>query len=248
MESVEGYKKLFRTSEQVYLSFLEKRTQLFRRADECEINGPSLYLILNVSDFRYAFVGKAFESLLGFSRDKIVDGGIQFIMSLMHPTEKNVLINMVWFDLLEYANTLSPRFDLKTLHFQLSYRLRHAAGHYLQIQETQMPVMICNDSHVVLGSSRIESVCCPSVLPVCGRILSLSKAGSYEEIFFKDYSIQQYAEVLTKRELDVAKCLAKGMSSKEIGQILFLSSHTIDTYRRRILKKLNLVSTSQLWQ
>ncbi len=42
---------------------------------------------------------------------------------------------------------------------------------------------------------------------------------------------------LSNRELEVIKCIHKGMISKEISDKLFLSQHTINTHRRSILKK-----------
>jgi DNA-binding NarL/FixJ family response regulator len=51
---------------------------------------------------------------------------------------------------------------------------------------------------------------------------------------------------LTKRERDVLNLLLMGKSSKIIAGELFLSSHTIDTYRRKILRKFSAKSTAEL--
>ena len=45
---------------------------------------------------------------------------------------------------------------------------------------------------------------------------------------------------LSNRELQVLIRLAQGMSTKEVAQALNLSASTVDTYRRRILEKLDL--------
>lgn len=52
----------------------------------------------------------------------------------------------------------------------------------------------------------------------------------------------------TKRELEIIQYVIKGTSSKQIGEILFISSHTVDTHRRRILKKANVSNTAELIQ
>ena len=49
---------------------------------------------------------------------------------------------------------------------------------------------------------------------------------------------------LTDREEQVASLIAKGLTAKEIGTALNISSRTVETYRRRILKKLNLTTTA----
>lgn len=44
---------------------------------------------------------------------------------------------------------------------------------------------------------------------------------------------------LTKRQLQIVKLIAKGMSSKEIAQQLGLSNRTVEVHRYNILRKTN---------
>lgn len=48
---------------------------------------------------------------------------------------------------------------------------------------------------------------------------------------------------LSDREIDVLRLIAQEYSSVEIGKILNLSFHTIDTYRKKLIKKLNAKNT-----
>ena len=41
----------------------------------------------------------------------------------------------------------------------------------------------------------------------------------------------------TKREIDIIKLITKGLTSKDIGEKLSISHHTVDTHRRKILEK-----------
>jgi len=52
--------------------------------------------------------------------------------------------------------------------------------------------------------------------------------------------------VLSNRELQVLIRLAQGMSTKEVAQSLNLSASTVDTYRRRILEKLDLRNNADM--
>jgi len=45
------------------------------------------------------------------------------------------------------------------------------------------------------------------------------------------------ASLLTKREIEIIKLLAKGKTSSEIGNVLFISNHTGNTHRKNIYKK-----------
>jgi len=51
---------------------------------------------------------------------------------------------------------------------------------------------------------------------------------------------------LSSREKEVLQLIAEGKSSKEIGEILFLSSKTVDVHRNNIMKKLELHSIPEL--
>ena len=53
-------------------------------------------------------------------------------------------------------------------------------------------------------------------------------------------------EALSDRELQVLKRLAEGRTSREIGQDLHISAKTVDTYRARLLTKLELDTTADL--
>ncbi len=51
---------------------------------------------------------------------------------------------------------------------------------------------------------------------------------------------------LTPREIEIVKLVAKGLIAKEIADVLNLSPHTVYTHRKKIMKKLNLNTSSEL--
>ena len=51
---------------------------------------------------------------------------------------------------------------------------------------------------------------------------------------------------LTTREIEVVELLMQNKTSKEIGEILFISKNTVDTHRRKILEKTETKSTAEL--
>lgn len=54
------------------------------------------------------------------------------------------------------------------------------------------------------------------------------------------------AESLSMRELQVLRKLAQGQTNHEIADSYHISVKTVDTYRSRILKKLNLRNNAEL--
>lgn len=51
---------------------------------------------------------------------------------------------------------------------------------------------------------------------------------------------------LSERELEVLSLLAEGMSTSEIAEKMFLSKNTIQTYRKRLMLKLNAKNVAEL--
>lgn len=51
---------------------------------------------------------------------------------------------------------------------------------------------------------------------------------------------------LSLKEIEVVKLITKGLTSKEIAELLFISPRTVETHRHNILKKLELQNAAQL--
>jgi len=68
---------------------------------------------------------------------------------------------------------------------------------------------------------------------------SRKENGRISDMFIRQHN-------LTGREVEILSLLAKNQNSKEIAEALFISKHTVDTYRRRLLEKTGYKSTNEL--
>ena len=73
------------------------------------------------------------------------------------------------------------------------------------------------------------------------------------EVIFKGFYKQSKGEKiakqnkdLSKREVEVLKLIASGMSNRDIADKLFISIRTVDAHRNHIMQKLSLKSTAEL--
>lgn len=60
------------------------------------------------------------------------------------------------------------------------------------------------------------------------------------------HSARHLLKELSPREREVMKWVARGFSSREIGELLSISDKTVDTYRFRLMRKLGLEHRSEL--
>jgi len=83
-------------------------------------------------------------------------------------------------------------------------------------------------------------------MPQTASAKMLNSEGEYETKYFDNFSQKLLHDGITNRERDIIRLLVLNNSSKQIAQKLFISSKTVDTHRRNILKKLNISSTGEL--
>ena len=62
----------------------------------------------------------------------------------------------------------------------------------------------------------------------------------------KEQDDQNNQIILSKREKEILRLIAKGRSSLEISQELFISKYTVDTHRKNIHKKLNITGHTSM--
>ena len=79
-----------------------------------------------------------------------------------------------------------------------------------------------------------------------GRQAALRLALGEAEEADADAGGQVAAGPLAKREVEVARLIADGLTNRQIGQRLFISERTVATHVRNILNKLGFDSRAQI--
>lgn len=64
----------------------------------------------------------------------------------------------------------------------------------------------------------------------------------------KPVAFNKETDILSKREKEIIHWIRNGLTSQEIAAKLFLSTYTVDTHRRNILRKLELKNTAMVVQ
>ncbi|MEA2014040.1 MAG: response regulator transcription factor [Thermodesulfobacteriota bacterium] len=79
-----------------------------------------------------------------------------------------------------------------------------------------------------------------------GRFLSDTAAESLADRLARGTKSLSPLDSLSTREIQVLRCLALGQTNREIAETYSLSVKTVDTYRSRVLNKLNLRNNADL--
>ncbi|MET0393030.1 MAG: DNA-binding response regulator [Chitinophagaceae bacterium] len=84
------------------------------------------------------------------------------------------------------------------------------------------------------------------VKPYTDKQLLVAVQMAFHRIFLRSRERRQDRLQLTGREVEVARLVAQGLSSKQIARMLSISVETVKTHRRRMLQKNNISSFPHL--
>jgi len=115
-------------------------------------------------------------------------------------------------------------------------------------EEYLMPVLEAGGSGYVRKTSADEDLVQAIRTVARGEVFLYPAAAS---LLLQRYKVKKTddsspVDVLSERERDVLAMTAEGYSSREIGEKLFISPKTVDTYRARVMEKLQLTHRSEL--
>lgn len=214
--------------------------------------GLFYYYILNFHDLEMDYVHENTKKILGIAAE---DFNIASLLKTLSPEEleamekKEALVADFLFRFLKPEEIL----DYKVVYF---LRLQDTAGdlHSILHQVSTLTVSDTGKVEHVLGVhtdvSHLGLINHNKV-----SFISLSGGKSYynldpEKGKFDPEDCQlnapRISEALTRRELEVIKLMAMGLNSEKIADELSVSSHTIRTHRKNILKKTACANTSEL--
>jgi DNA-binding NarL/FixJ family response regulator len=134
---------------------------------------------------------------------------------------------------------IKDRFNPKVIVFSYDYNtLSYYTNDILEVTKIGINAFITKDC----GSKEINeaiSVVLQKDKFFCKKILNI--------VIEKGMQCNECDPVkLSERETEIVKLTVKGLTSKEVGEQLFISYHTVNTHRKKIMKKLGFKSASEL--
>ena len=248
MESyIDIYRQLLATDAVKNHLHLDKHYKHLIKIDQFLPIANSFFMLVNTLDQRYDYVSQNFKHLLGYETEKMIKEGPEFWLSVIHPQDRAVWLRIID-DLVNFTMAKVKPEDRTRLVYTFNYRVKHLNGNYQNFHTFLNTLELDDHGKPVLAVSHYTAIGKDEERPMIGSIKMLNDNDVYETLFYKNYTQIDFTEALTKRERDIVLLLSLNKTSKEIGEKLFISSHTVDKHRRNILKKLNFKSTGELIQ
>jgi DNA-binding CsgD family transcriptional regulator len=212
-------------------------------SDNAIAYNPNFFCIINSDDFSFEYISKNMYTCLGMTEIELKTDGLNSIWNRVHPQDINCLYASL--DELHSVTNKLPHDNDGQYSYSWNYRIEKADGAFLNIIQNTTPFSL-SETNAKMGLTHFTVIHAQHKMPIRASLNLLGKDGKLETKYTNNCTQNSFFKGISKREKDVIRLLAKEKSSKSIAKQLFISSNTVDTHRRNILKKLKLSSTGEL--
>ena len=236
------YKAIFKS---YYSPSLEKHIEKIIELDAFLPYSSTFFCITNTQALSFEYVSKNFKTFLGLDKGILETQGMKYFWSRIHPDDLEQWLKA----LNELMNFTLAEIDLQDrvrMSYTWNYRFKNSKDKYVNIIQNTTPLEFDIDEKPIIGLAHYTVINAELEMPVCASAKYLNDNDEYDTVYYNNFSQKLLADGISNRERDIIRLLALNFTSKQIAEKLNISSNTVDTHRRNILKKLNITSTGEL--
>lgn len=189
---------------------------------------------------RIVFVSDNFYRITGY--DYTPPFPIKLIFDLIHPADRGIIIqaSMEAIQGANYAMDFPPMSHM----FSMDFRFKLAGGKYVRMLRHSGMLTKDKKNNMVHTISVMHDISYLKRQKKIELFLNGDKIDGYK--FPSEALIAYMQPTFSKREIEILRLMADGKNSKEISKSLFISAYTVDTHRKRMLKKTKLNNSTEL--
>lgn len=243
---IESYNDIFSTFQEFKGETLEKHVEKLKQLDQLIPHSASFFCITNTSNQSFEYVSKNFEPTVHLDIDDMIEGGMKFWWSRMHPDEMNTWLQSLK-DLMEFTMANIALEDRRRMTYTWNYRVKDGDSTYKNIIQHTTPMFFDDHGKPIIGLAHYSVLEAHDLLPIQATAKILNANDEYETLFYQMYGGQKLlVENISHRERDVLRLLSYGYSNDEISDKLNISAHTVKTHRKNVMTKTGSKNTTQL--
>jgi DNA-binding CsgD family transcriptional regulator len=212
---------------------------------------PMAYYIFSYVDLGIKFLspnifGKLFRVSEVEVQKKLGEFGMNYTFSIMHPADRKILTE----DCFQLAEEIAKDIPIglrDKVRYTNNYRALRGDGTYGKYLSQFCVIPDRETGYPLIGLGTITDI---TDQKTDNKIIF--KAEFYDELSgHKEFSkvfipSDNPIAVLSERELEIAHLIAKGDSSEEIANKLFISPFTVKAHKRNIFEKMNVRKATEL--
>lgn len=221
----------FEATELNYTFFEEQRGILNTLAEV----GNSGVSIFDCYKRKHIFYSLNFGKLLGYDKMTIEQEGLGFMENKTHPDDLNILLESSIYSMkLFYSFSSDERCKYK---FISEFRMKNSFGKYINVIEQHQVYKLDSLGNIWLALSVIDVSPNQNEMEVAKCKMFNFHTGNFIPLpILKMGNLQN----MTRREKEILQLVKDGLLSKEISDLLYISVHTVNTHRQKVLEKLGV--------
>ncbi|CAM4167237.1 LuxR C-terminal-related transcriptional regulator [Zobellia roscoffensis] len=180
---------------------------------------------------------RGLEQLTGYSLSEF---NTEDLVHYIHPDERE-LVNKLTQEAVKYV----VKTDLRKghAHLFLSFRFKKKDGTYIKILRQSSSYELDSKGRMVSNFSLLTDV---SFIDSSNRVEWYFDAYGLDLDEFKKLIYAVYDDFFTRREKEIIHLIEKGYTSARIAEVLFISTHTVATHRKKIFRKVGVSTVADL--
>lgn len=194
------------------------------------------YFIHDFSNFRYILVSKSFQTMMGIDNGTLIDESFgDALQKYIHP-EDGANLRLIHEKLFAFFYE-SPIEDRLKMRFDFNFRMKKSSGQFIHILQQSVFIALANQ-----GAPLYDFTTCTDISHSKKdelmelSIHKLNEKGFYDQVYA--YNVPQMpCYNISNREIEIMRCIVKGLSCKQIADKYQLSINTVQNHRKNILKK-----------
>lgn len=225
-------------------AIFHKHVDILKQLDVLKTSSISIFDLFKKE---HVYLSKTFELVLGYNIEEAHETGNSYFDSKVHPDDFVSLLKAgSYFMKMAFALSSERRKDYKVV---MDYRIKNGKGDYVRVIEQFQGLELDHQGNIWLALCVMDiSPDQDLETPLRNRIINIKNGDIFHFPDSSQYNIETSHLSLTEREKEILKLVAQGLISKQIADKLYISVHTVNTHRQRIIEKLDVANTFEAIQ
>lgn len=206
--------------------------------------GPSFLFIYDYHTQQYEYVGQEIKDVLGYTSDVIKQLGLRFLTQRMRPQDAEAFNHMV-LRAMHHLRHEIPERERSQYSVSFDYQMQHASGRWLHLLQQSIELTYDRRGNLVFSLEKVTDISHrpPEITPM----LSIYGPNPDRSLVYRPFhESAKGGNFFTRSEMRILQLIDKALSTQEIAERLDLSTNTIATHRKNMLKKAGVSNTPKL--
>lgn len=208
-----------------------------------------IFYVVDYTQKKYLYLDPSTKTLLGYDVDSLLEAGPTTFTHFWHKSDYKVYNEQIFPKIVDFIKNQTHD-SIQNYSFSFNYRIATKDGVFLKfLQRSTFYLSPSNGMPVAAVGFAIDITNFKEDTKIIFTIEKIDRnynSLNKEPIHKSTYLPEKIPGVLSAREVQVLQCIYEGLSSKQIAEKLFVSVHTINNHRKKMLEKTNSQNSAEL--